>query len=126
MHPENPLTEQRICDQQRLIKRKANTRENTRGSWLTEMVIGETERTIIREIEGEANVPAANNEINDQSAQNIQPENPEPTATEIGPEIPQNNHRNEELETIRDLITTIILKHQSHQWNTDSLWKKSS
>ena len=48
------------------------------------------------------------------------------TAPEIGPEILQNNHQNEELETIRDLITTIILKHQSHQWNTDSLWKKSS
>ena len=26
-HPENPLTEQRICDQQRVIMKKANTQE---------------------------------------------------------------------------------------------------
>ena len=43
--------------------------------------------------------------MNDQPTQNIQPENPEPTAPNIGPEMPQNNHRNEELETLRDLIT---------------------
>ena len=35
LHPENPLTEQRICDQQRGIMKKANTQENIRGTWIT-------------------------------------------------------------------------------------------
>ena len=30
LHPENPLTEQRICDQHRVIMKKANTQENIR------------------------------------------------------------------------------------------------
>ena len=32
LHPENSLTEQRICDQQRVIIKKANTQENIRDA----------------------------------------------------------------------------------------------
>ena len=55
LYPENRLTEQRICDQQRLIMRKATTNENTRGSWLTEMEITDVQATIANEIGGEIN-----------------------------------------------------------------------
>ena len=55
LYPENRLTEQRICEQQRLIMRKATTNENTRGSWLTEMEITDVQATIANEIGGEIN-----------------------------------------------------------------------
>ena len=38
LYPELTLTEQRICDQQRLIFNKANSR-NIRGNWLTQLEI---------------------------------------------------------------------------------------
>ena len=37
LHPENLQTEQRICDQQRVIMKNANTQENIRGAWITHM-----------------------------------------------------------------------------------------
>jgi len=37
LHPELQLSEQRISDQHRTIMSEVNTRENTRGSWLTEI-----------------------------------------------------------------------------------------
>ena len=55
LHPENPLTEQRICDQQRIIMRKVNTRENTRGSWLTQIEIEQIQNLITHQINDEIN-----------------------------------------------------------------------
>ena len=55
LHPELPLTEQRICDQQRTMATKVNTQENTRGSWLTEMEIQNIRNTIQLEIDNEQN-----------------------------------------------------------------------
>lgn len=57
LHPDSPYTEQRICDQQRTIMNKVNTRENTRGSWLTEIEIQDIRNTIQTEVGVEQNQP---------------------------------------------------------------------
>ena len=49
IHPESTLSEQRICDQQRTIMAKVNSRENTRGSWLTELEINQVRISVARQ-----------------------------------------------------------------------------
>ena len=91
LHPENPLTEQRICDQQRIIMRKVNTRENTRGSWLTQIEIEQIQNLITHQINDEINnhtnepenavqqinIPTADNNVEENAThtQEIQPNN---------------------------------------------------
>ena len=55
LHPENPLTEQIICDQQRVIMKKANTQENIRGGWITQHEIHQLRNDVSREIENDRN-----------------------------------------------------------------------
>ena len=55
-HPENPLTGQRICDQQRVIMIRANTQENIRGAWITRNEIHQLRNDVSREIENERNL----------------------------------------------------------------------
>ena len=62
LHPENPLTEQRICDQQRVIMKKANTQENIRGAWITRHEIHQLRNDVSRETENERN--PQQNELN--------------------------------------------------------------
>ena len=91
LHPENPLTEQRICDQQRIVMRKVNTRENTRGSWLTQIEIEQIQNLITHQINDEINnhtnepenavqqinIPTADNNVEENAThtQEIQPNN---------------------------------------------------
>ena len=62
LHPENPLTEQIICDQQRVIMKKANTQENIRGAWITRHEIHQLKNDVSRETENERN--PQQNELN--------------------------------------------------------------
>ena len=62
LHPENPLTERRICDQQRVKAKKANTEENIRGAWITRLEIDQLGNDVSREIENERN--PQQNELN--------------------------------------------------------------
>ena len=62
LHPENLLTEQRICDQQRVIMKNANTQENIRGAWITWHEIHQLRNNVSREIENERN--PQQNELN--------------------------------------------------------------
>ena len=55
LHPENLLTEQIICDQQRVIMKKANTQENIRGAWITRHEIHQLRNDVSREIKNEKN-----------------------------------------------------------------------
>lgn len=100
LHPELQLSEQRISDQHRTIMSKVNTRENTRGSWLTEIEIQEIQNTILTEIEGERNQPEnlpidepdiQNNIYNAPAAPNVQPE-----IAVVNDEIPAENHPDED------------------------------
>ena len=54
--------EQRICDQQRVIMKKANTQENIRGAWITRHEIHQLRNDVSREIENERN--PQQNELN--------------------------------------------------------------
>ena len=62
LHLENPLTEQRICDQQRVIMKKVNTQENIRGAWIMRHEIHQLRNDVSREIEYEKN--PQQNELN--------------------------------------------------------------
>ena len=62
LHLENPLTEQRICDQQRVIMKKVNTQENIRGAWIMRHEIHQLRNDVSREIENERN--PQQNELN--------------------------------------------------------------
>ena len=62
LHPENPLTERRIFDQQRVITKKANTQENIRRAWITRLEIHQLRNDVSREIENERN--PQQNELN--------------------------------------------------------------
>ena len=55
LHPENPLTERRICDQQGMIMKKANTQENVRGSLIARLEIYQLRKNVSREIENKRN-----------------------------------------------------------------------
>ena len=55
LHPGNPLTEQRICDQRRMKMKKANTQENIRGTWITRYDIHQLRKDASRETENEKN-----------------------------------------------------------------------
>jgi len=105
LHPEMELTEQRICDQQRTIMNKVNTRENTRGSWLTELEIQEIRNTIRSEIENEQNQPE-NQPIDEPIAENRE-ENIQAPQEEPLEEAPENNQILDENRPIEDDITTI-------------------
>jgi len=76
LYPNLQLTEQRICDQQRVIVAKSNTNQNIRGNWLTQLEIiqirGEIQQQIVAENQNENNV--MNNEHereNNEEQQNI-------------------------------------------------------
>ena len=62
LHPENPLAKQRICNQQRVIIKKANTQENIRGAWITRHEIHQLKNNVSRETENERN--PQQNELN--------------------------------------------------------------
>ena len=62
LYPENPLTEQRFCDQRMVIMRKANTQENIRGAWITWQEIHQLRNDVSRETENERNLQQ--NELN--------------------------------------------------------------
>ena len=62
LYPENPLTEQRFCDQGMVIMRKANTQENIRGAWITWQEIHQLRNDVSRETENERNLQQ--NELN--------------------------------------------------------------
>ena len=62
LHSENPLTEQIICDQQRVIMKKANTQENITGAWITRHEIHQLRNDVSRETENERNLQQ--NELN--------------------------------------------------------------
>lgn len=107
LYPENRLTEQRICDQQRLILRKSNTRENTRGSWLTEMEITDVRTTIANEIEGEINdEPVVNNDEEDQQADNIGENTIEEPVHDAAQILPNQQQNGEDFTAIQEIILT--------------------
>ena len=62
LHPENLLTEQRICDQQRVIMKKGNTQENIRSASITWYEIHQLRNDVSREIENKRN--PQQNELN--------------------------------------------------------------
>ena len=49
LHPENLPTEQRICDQQRVIMKKANTQENIRVAWIMQHEIHQLRNDVSKE-----------------------------------------------------------------------------
>ena len=51
LHPKNSLTEQRICDQEKVIMKKGKTQENIRGAWITRHEIDQLRNDLSREIE---------------------------------------------------------------------------
>ena len=117
MHPESNTSEQRICDQQRQIMKKINTRENTRGSWLTEMEVQDIRRTVQANINEEQNQsidqpnpdqnlqaehiqPTGNNEALENNQQQV---DIEPAAEQ--PQQPIENGDQEEIDRIRTMIS---------------------
>ena len=62
LHPQNPVTEQRICDQQGVIMKKTKTQENIRGAWITRLEIHQMRNDVSREIENDRN--SQQNELN--------------------------------------------------------------
>ena len=105
LYPENRLTEQRICDQQRLILRKSNTLENTRGSWLTEMEIADVRTTIANDIGGEINnEPVVNNDEEDQQADNIGENTIEEPVQDAQQILPNQQQNGEDFTAIQEII----------------------
>ena len=105
LHPENTPTEQRICDEQRVIIKKANTQEKIRGAWITRYEIHQLRNDVSREIENEKN--PQQNELNNADVA-IEGENADLPHNIIAPEentIEQPNDINDnELLTIKKTL----------------------
>ncbi|XP_066934427.1 uncharacterized protein [Clytia hemisphaerica] len=94
LHPEIRCTEQKICDRKQVITKKVNTRENTRGSWLTELEIQQIRNEIQDEIDNERNQPR--NQLTEQPEAETGPEHEQPPENEP-PRQPEEEPENIEI-----------------------------
>ena len=114
LHPENPLTEQAICDQQRVIMKKTNTQENIRGAWITRHEINQLKNDVSMDIENERN-PQQNKPNNADVA--IEGKNVHLTHSIIPPEEnameqPNDINENELLKTKETIVSYLCKKYR--------------
>ena len=114
LHPENSLTEQAICDHQRVIMKKANTQENIRGAWITRHEINQLKNDVSMDIENERN-PQQNKPSNADVA--IESKNVHLTQSIIPPEEkameqPNDINENELLKTKETIVSDLCKKYR--------------
>ena len=114
LHQENPLTEQRIRDQKRVIMKKANTQENIRGAWITRHEINQLKNDVSMDIENERN--PQQNKPNDADVA-IEGKNVHLTHSTIPPEEnameqPNDINENELLKTKETIVSGLCKKYR--------------